>query len=89
MQIRTTQASVFAQVKSGMGLSFAKLVRAQEQIATGKRLLRPSDDPVGTAMSLSIRRQRSEAERLIGSIGASRPLVEASASALEQARRFE
>lgn len=88
MQIRNTQSSLFNQVRNGLRLSSFQTARAQEQIASGKRILRPSDDAVGTAISLSIRRQINEVQRMIGSIDSGRQLLEASTSALEQAGTF-
>lgn len=85
MQIRNTQNSVFNQVRNGLRMSSFRISQAQEQIATGRRILRPSDDAAGTAISLSIRRQINEVQRMIGSIGTGRPLLEAGTAALEQA----
>ena len=62
MIARPTQASIFNLVRSGLRLNMSKLVRAQEQVATGKRILRPSDDAVGTSVALSARRQRGTIE---------------------------
>ncbi len=47
MALRPTQASNFNLVRNGIQLNLRKLVHAQEQISTGKRIQRPSDDPVG------------------------------------------
>jgi flagellar hook-associated protein 3 FlgL len=88
MQIRNTQASVFNQVRNGLRLSSLRTARAQEQISSGKRILRPSDDAVGTAIALSIRRQINDVQRMIGSVQAGRQLLEPSTSALERAGTF-
>ena len=57
MTLRPTQASIFSQVQRGLRWNLMKLIGAQEQAATGKRILRPSDDATGTAVVLSVRRQ--------------------------------
>jgi flagellar hook-associated protein 3 FlgL len=85
MHIRSTQTSVFNQVRSGLRINFGSLARAQEQVATGKRILRPSDDAVGAALALALRRRIDEAGRYLAAIDAGRPLLERGAAGLEQA----
>jgi len=82
---RPTQASIFNLVRSGLRLNQAKLARAQEQVATGKRILRPSDDAVGTSFSLSVRRQRAGVDAYRSAINIARPLVEMASSQLQGA----
>jgi flagellar hook-associated protein 3 FlgL len=41
-----------------------RLDRIQNQLATGKKVLTPSDDPVGTAQALSLRSELNRIERL-------------------------
>ncbi len=62
MNLRPTQSSNFDQVAFGIRRSLLALVRAQEQISSGKRILRPSDDGVGTAISKSLTRQRASVD---------------------------
>jgi flagellar hook-associated protein 3 FlgL len=47
--MRVSTESVYRRVLLGLQSNFSKLVRAQEQVASGQRILRPSDDPTGTA----------------------------------------
>jgi len=63
MQLRPTQSSSFDQVRRGILANLARLVRAQEQVATGLRIQRPSDDPLGAARALTYARQIAGAER--------------------------
>lgn len=83
MNIRPTQSSKFALVNSGLSLNFAKLALGQERIATGKRILRPSDDVIGTAKSLSTRKQLSQIGSYSKAIDNSRPYLESASSSLE------
>lgn len=83
MNIRPTQASKFALVNSGLSLNFAKLALSQERIATGKRILRPSDDVIGTAKSLSTRKQMSQIGNYYQAIESSRPYLESASSSLQ------
>jgi flagellar hook-associated protein 3 FlgL len=43
--MRVTQASFYNQATQQMGKQQAKVFETQEQLASGKKLLRPSDDP--------------------------------------------
>jgi flagellar hook-associated protein 3 len=85
MSLRPTQAATFNQVRRGLSLNFTKLVRAQEQVATGKRILRPSDDAVGTSISLALRRQSANVVAFRRTIEASRPSLEGASSELQNA----
>lgn len=85
MAIRPTQASSYDNVRRGLAINFFKLIRAQEQVSSSKRILRPSDDPVGTATSLAISRQIGDVERYISAVGTARPLVDAGIAAIDEA----
>jgi flagellar hook-associated protein 3 FlgL len=82
---RPTQASLFGQVRSGLSLNLTKLAKAQEQVATGKRILRPSDDAVGTSIALAVRRQRGGVEAYRSAINTSRPILATASSQLQEA----
>ncbi|MCA8980859.1 MAG: flagellar hook-associated protein FlgL [Planctomycetes bacterium] len=83
MNLRPTQSSKFALVNSGLSLNFAKLALSQERIATGKRILRPSDDVIGTAKSLATRKQMSRIGNYRDAIESSRPYLESASSSLQ------
>lgn len=85
MPIRPTQTSTFSLVQRGLTFNFSKLAYAQERVATGKAILRPSDDAVGTARALSMRRQIGQLDRFRDSVDAGRPILETSTAALEEA----
>lgn len=85
MTIRPTQTSTFSLVSRGLTFNFTKLATAQERVATGKAILRPSDDAVGTARALSMRRQIGQLDRFRGSVAAGLPVLETSTAALEEA----
>jgi flagellar hook-associated protein 3 FlgL len=85
MNIRPTQASIAAQIHSGLFNNLADLVQAQNQVATGKRIQRPSDDPVGSALALSFRRALDASERYRAAIQSGRTLVDSGAARLEEA----
>ena len=79
MQIRPTQATVFGLIRSGITSNTAKLVRAQEQTSSGRRILRPSDDAAGTSVAMSLRRQIGNLEAFVSATDNSRPQVEQAA----------
>src|SRR5262245_23685107 len=85
MTIRPTQSQSFDQVRRSLELSFQRLIRTQEEVSSGKKILRPSDDPVGTASSLSLSRQLGELDRYRAAIGSARPVLDAGMSALDEA----
>jgi len=85
MSLRPTQRSTFALVRSGLLLNQTKLARAQEQVATGKRILAPSDDAIGTAISMSVRRQGSSVSGWVSAIETARPHMSSASSQLEDA----
>jgi flagellar hook-associated protein 3 FlgL len=85
MAIRPTQASTYSQVKHGLLLNFSRLARAQSQVATGKRILTPSDDPVGSTLALSYRRTIAGSERYRESIESGRTMVDTAAAGLQDA----
>lgn len=85
MNLRTTQFSTFAAVTRGIEASQAKLALLQLQVSTGKRILKPSDDASGAALSMSLRRRMSSIDADRTSILASRQVLDASTAELQQA----
>ncbi|MFT7669341.1 MAG: flagellar hook-associated protein 3 FlgL [Planctomycetota bacterium] len=83
MVIRPTQSSIYSLVQRGLNSNLSKLAHAQERVATGKRILRPSDDALGTARSLGMRRRLGLLERFQESVSYTRPALETGTSALE------
>ena len=85
MQIRMTQGFTFQRIREGLQAQFAQMARAQEQLSSGQRLNRPSDDPVATSQLLGLESHLG----LIGgqreSVFATRPVVETAAAEVQQA----
>jgi len=82
--LRPTQSGTFSLVRRSLSANARKLVSFQQQVATGKRILKPSDDVIGSSRALSFRRQIASADRYLSTIGSSRPTVDAATAALEQ-----
>jgi flagellar hook-associated protein 3 FlgL len=85
MSLRPTQSSIFSLVQRGLAMNLSKLAGAQEHVATGKAILRPSDDAVGTGRALSMRRRLGLLERFQDGVKNGRPVLETSTAALEEA----
>ena len=85
MNIRPTQASTSAQVRTGLLYNLNKLVTAQQQVATGKRILKPSDDPVGSSLAQSYRRALEGSGRYRSAIESGRTMVDTAAGQLQDA----
>lgn len=85
MNIRPTQASNYLLVQNGLMENFNKLIRAQEQLSSSKRILRPSDDPVGTSASLALNRQLGDVNRFRAAVSSGKPALDASMAALDDA----
>lgn len=83
MPIRASTNSNYQRVLSGLRFNLSRLVLAQEQTATGRRILRPSDDPSGTARVLSFNRQIAESDRHLGAIVIGRAVLDSGAVALQ------
>lgn len=84
MTIRPTQGRIFDMVRLGIQNNTAKLIRAQEQASSGKRIVRASDDAVGTSVSLSLRRQIGAIESFVASTSSARPEVEQASARLQE-----
>jgi len=82
---RPTQASIYNLVRSGLELNLGKLARAQEMVATGKSILRPSDDAVGTSAALSVHRQKGGVSAYLSAITTARPHLATASSQLQSA----
>jgi flagellar hook-associated protein 3 FlgL len=81
--MRVSTFSTFSRVLSGIRLNQLAGLRAQEQLASGRRILRPSDDPAGTARALALRRGLARTERLQEGIAAGRTRLDLATTTLQ------
>jgi flagellar hook-associated protein 3 FlgL len=65
---RITQRSIADTTMRGLQGNLARLQRLQEQLSSGRRIDRPSDDPSGTASAMTFRSQRVAAEQHLNNI---------------------
>src|SRR5206468_3233631 len=85
MNMRVTQAMMFDLVRTGLDSNYSKLVRAQQQSSTGKRILAPSDDPVGTALAMQLRQRQSDVARFLSAAQAAQPFVDQASTVAQDA----
>ncbi|HKE01124.1 MAG TPA: flagellar hook-associated protein FlgL [Planctomycetota bacterium] len=83
MTMRVTQGHLFRQVVASLRFQQASILRDQEQIASGKRINRPSDDPTGASRALALRRHHGDLERFAAAVVGARERLDAGASALD------
>lgn len=58
--MRVTQSMLSSTMLRNLGNSYNKMGQWQEQLSTGSKLLRPSDDPVGVTKAMSYRTQLTQ-----------------------------
>lgn len=85
MNIRTTQASLFGEVDGHLTRNQLLLLRAQRQVVTGKRIQKPSDDPVGAARVLAYARRAAGVERFTVAAQSGVQRLDAAAGRLQEA----
>lgn len=81
--MRVSTHSTFGRVLLGIRANQLSGLRAQEQLASGRRILRPSDDPTGTARSLELRRNLAESMRIQDAVASGRSRLDQGAATLE------
>jgi flagellar hook-associated protein 3 FlgL len=82
MNTRPTQGMSFERVTEQLKYGFAKLIQAQDQVASGKRIFKPSDDPSGTSLVLALKKRSGDINRWTASAESGQPLVDEASSAI-------
>lgn len=85
MSLRITQNAMNRTQMAGLNTSLARLQQTQEQLTTGKRLNRPSDDPVGTVSAMRFRGEQRQLEQFGENITDGRARLTTADDALTQA----
>jgi flagellar hook-associated protein 3 FlgL len=80
MMTETTKRNLFRQS--------AQLARQQETVSTGKRILRPSDDPLGMGQMLNFRRSLSAMDQYLRNMQKGRNRIEFVETTLESAEEL-
>ncbi len=82
--MRITLSSQTSNAQYYIDAAYAALVRAQEQVATGKRINKPSDDPVGVDHSLSYSQSISDISQFVKNAWLSKDLLNRTSGVLDE-----
>lgn len=80
---RVTQGSISAQSLRGLQASQSRVADLQNQLSTGKRLNRPSDDPAGLSSTMQLRSQLRQDSRYLDTISAATERLNSADTALQ------
>ena len=80
MAVRITQSQFFSVLNSNLQSNYAKLASLQNQVSSGKRINIPSDDPLGSAVGLSIRNSQADVARYSAAAADARTRLDEAAS---------
>ena len=81
--MRVTMSMLSERVRSNLIASSDQLLRAQNMVTTGKRISTPSDDPIGTGKSLSLRSALSSIEQYTRNIDVAQSQLTVTSAALD------
>lgn len=83
--MRITNKMIFSQAEWGMIKGEEELLTAQERVTTGRRILKPSDDPSGVNKVMGYKTLLSKIEQYGRNLNAVRPRLEQTESAMASA----
>jgi flagellar hook-associated protein 3 FlgL len=86
--MRIATKTIYDAVKFNLADITSQLNKANTMVASGKRIITPSDDPVGLNQALNIKSALSNLEQLGRNIDLGKSWLEASESALSQVRNL-
>ena len=82
--IRVTQGLIVQRTLSNLNAQFRRLLKIEEQMSTGRRVNRPSDDPVDARRAIAIRNDIDKNEQFLSNIEDSRARLTESESMLRR-----
>lgn len=82
--VRVTQGLIVQRTLSNLNAQLRRLLKIEEQMATGRRVNRPSDDPMDARRAVSIRHDIDKNEQFLSNIQDSRAHLTESESMLRQ-----
>lgn len=83
--MRVTNSMVVNNLLSNLSKNATRLQRYQNQVASGKRITKPSDDPVGAAYSVRYSTDIEKEKQYLANIESSKEILTASETALSSA----
>ena len=83
MSFRVTEAAKNANITNQINLQRQRIGQLQEQLSSGKRINRPSDDPVGANVVLQLRTSQSELKQFSNNAATAKDVLIASDNVLD------
>lgn len=72
MVVRISSIQAFNNGVSGIGRNYSSVIRTQEQISSGNRILTPADDPVASVRLLQLEQQQAVLDQYKGNLTAAK-----------------
>ncbi len=85
MSLRITQGMLYSRALSDVQSGLYRYSQLQQQISTGRRINRPSDDPAGSLRILPIRNDLRNLDQLTNNVALARETLNTGAGSLEDA----
>ena len=85
MPVRITQGMMYARALSDVQRGLVNYSRLQQEVATGRRVNRPSDDPAAALRILPLRSDLRDLEQLSNNVSLARETLNVGAASLEDA----
>lgn len=83
MSIRITQGMLYSRALTDVQNSLVRYSRLQQEVATGRRINRPSDDPAAALRILPLRNDLRDLEQLSSNVSLARETLDTGAASLE------
>jgi len=85
MSFRITQGLLYSQALRNVQNSLLRYTQLQQEVATGRRINRPSDDPAAALQILPLRNDLRGLDQMVDNVALARETLNTSASSLEDA----
>lgn len=85
MSIRITQGMMFSRALTDVQRGLYRYSQLQQEVATGRRINKPSDDPAAALRILPLRNDLKNLEQLSGNVSLARETLDTSTASLEDA----
>ena len=85
MSMRITQSMMYSRAKADVQSGLLRYTQLQQQVASGKRISRPSDDPAATLRILPLRNDLRNLDQLSGNVALAQETLNTGAASLEDA----
>ncbi len=83
--MRITQGMIVGNFLNNLNSNYKSMDKTQEQLSTGKKIMRPSDDPVGVVSSLRLQTNLNETKKYLGNVTDASHWLDITDTALGQA----